>query len=125
MILWGAVRVMTPETGPGLADKYYNGLASVQGLQVGYGASEIALGLLVCLGLFRRFAYPAQAVLLVLGLFAIGKYIVDPFGMWLLAPADAQILFFPSITVAAATLVLIAFRGYDDYSLDARLRRRG
>ncbi len=108
--------------GPGLADKYYHGLASVQGLQVAFGAAEIALGLLVCLGLFRRFAYPAQAVLLILGLFAIGKYIVDPFGMWLLAPADAQILFFPSITVAAATLVPIAFRDCDLYSLDARLR---
>jgi putative oxidoreductase len=125
LILWGSVRVMAPETGPGLADKYYHGLASVQGLQVAFGAAEIILGLLVCLGLFRRFAYPAQAALLILGLFAIGKYIVDPFGKWLLAPADAQILFFPSITVAAATLVLIAFRDCDLYSLDERLKPRG
>jgi uncharacterized membrane protein YphA (DoxX/SURF4 family) len=124
LILWGSVRVTAPEAGPGLADKYYRGLASVQELQVAFGAAEIGLGLLVCLGLFRRFAYPAQAALLVLGLFAIGKYIVDPLGLWLLAPADSQILFFPSITVAAATLVLIAFRDHDRYALDARLRPR-
>ena len=125
LILWGTVRVMNPQAGPGLADKYYRGLASAQELQVAYGSAEIALGLLVCLGLFRRFAYPAQAVLLVLGLFAIGKYIIDPLGAWLLAPADAQILFFPSISVAAATLVLLAFRDCDHYALDERFRRRG
>jgi putative oxidoreductase len=125
LILWGSLRVMAPETGPGLADKYYHGLASMQAVQVAYGAAEIALGLLVCLGLFRRFAYPAQAVLLVLGLFAIGKYVIDPLGAWLLAPADAQILFFPSITVAAASLVLLAFREHDRWSLDSRLRPGG
>jgi len=123
LILWGGLRLTMPEAGPGLADKYYGGLASASTVQVGFGALEVALGLLVALGLWRRVAYPAQAVLLILATLMIGKYLLDPLGMWLLDKEDAQILFFPSITLAAASLVLVAFRAEDGWSLDSRLRR--
>ena len=125
LVLWGSVRLTAPEAGPGLANTYYGGLASAEALQVAFGAVEAALGLLVCLGLFRKVAYPAQAILLVLGMLAIGKYLLDPMGLWLMDSESSQILFFPSITVAAATLVLIAFREFDTLSLDAKLSRRG
>jgi len=125
LILWGALRLLTPEAGPMLANTYYRGLASVQSVQIVFGAAELLLGLLVCLGLFRKIAYPAQAALLILGTVAIGKYLIDPLGIWLLDRETSQILFFPSITVAAATLVLIAFREFDTFSLDEKLRRRG
>ena len=123
LILWGSLRLMMPEAGPGLANKYYEGFASVQGVQLVYGAAEVALGLLVCLGLFRRLAYPAQAVLLILATLAILRYLVDPLGLWLLDPKDSQILFFPSITLSAASLVLVAFRDCDRYALDEKIRR--
>jgi hypothetical protein len=83
----------------------------------------VALGLFVCLGLFRRIVYPAQAILLVLAMLTLGRYLLDPFGLWLLDPEDSQILFFPSITLAAAAIVLVAFRDCDRYALDEKIRR--
>jgi hypothetical protein len=42
-------------------------------------------------------------------------------GLYLMSREESQILFFPSITVAAACLVLLAFREEDQLSIDARL----
>ena len=122
-ILWGFVRLGEPSMGPRLAEKYYGGLASAQALQSAWGVFLVVVGALCVLGLFRKIAYPAQALILVGGALAIWKFLVDPLGMWLLAREDSQLLFFPSVTVAAATLVLIAFQKDDSYSLDA-LRKK-
>ena len=122
-ILWGIVRLGEPSVGPMLANKYYGGLASAQALQSAWGVLLVVVGALCVLGLFRKIAYPAQALILVGGALAIWKYLIDPLGMWLLAREDSQLLFFPSVTVAAATLVLIAFQKDDTYSLDA-LRKK-
>ena len=119
LVLWGALRVISPDTGPGLADKYYSGLLGIQALQIAYGIAEIVIGALVVLGLFRRLAYPLQALILVPGALMLWRYLLDPLGAWLMSREDSQILFFPSIAVAAATLVLIAFRDFDRLSLDA------
>jgi uncharacterized membrane protein YphA (DoxX/SURF4 family) len=124
LVLWGALRVISPEAGPGLADKYYSGLLGIQALQIAYGIAEIAIGALVVLGLFRRLAYPLQALILVPGALMLWRYLLDPLGAWLMSREDSQILFFPSIVVAAATLVLIAFRDFDRLSLDAYLAGR-
>jgi uncharacterized membrane protein YphA (DoxX/SURF4 family) len=123
LILWGALRLLSPAAGPGLADKYYSGMLSSQAAQIGFGAGEIAIGLLVVLGLFRRVAYGIQALILIPGALLLWRYLLDPMGKYLLTPESSQILFFPSITVAAATLVLLAFRDDDRFSLDNKLRR--
>ena len=123
LVLWGGLRVTTPAAGPGLANKYYSGMLDVQAIQIAFGAAEVALGLLVVLGLFRRIAYPLQALILVPGALMLWRYLLDPLGMYLLDQESSQILFFPSITVAAATLVLLAFRDEDRLSLDHRLAR--
>jgi putative oxidoreductase len=124
LILWGSLRVTSPAAGPGLADKYYSGLMNAQAVQIAYGAAECAIGALVALGLFRRAAYPLQALILVPGALMLWRYLLDPLGLWLLDKETSQILFFPSITLAAASLVLIAFRDQDRWSLDAKLARR-
>jgi uncharacterized membrane protein YphA (DoxX/SURF4 family) len=110
----------SPAAGPGLANKYYGGLLDAQNLQVAFGAAEMAIGLLVVLGLFRRAAYVLQALILIPGALVLWRYLLDPMGMYLMTKESSQILFFPSITVAAACLVLLAFRDEDLYSLDAR-----
>ncbi len=122
LILWGALRVMSPAAGPGLATKYYGGFLDMQGLQVGFGVAEVVIGLLVVAGLLRKFAYVLQALILIPGALILWRYLLDPMGMYLLDKESSQILFFPSITVAAATLVLLAFRDEDRWSLDHRLR---
>ena len=124
LILWGALRVMSPAAGPGLAAKYYGGFLEVQSVQVGFGVAEVVIGLLVVSGLFRRIAYALQALILIPGALVLWRYLLDPMGMYLLDKDSSQILFFPSITVAAATLVLLAFRNEDRWSLDHRLSAR-
>lgn len=125
LVVWGALRLMTPSAGPGLATKYYGGIAQAEWMQLGWGAILVAVGALTCLGLFRRVAYPAQALILVGGALAIWRYLLDPLGLYLLSPDDSKILFFPSICLAAATLALLAFREFDTLSLDrARARKR-
>jgi putative oxidoreductase len=119
LVLWGSLRVMAPEAGPGLADKYYGGLLNLQSIQMTFGAAEMVIGALVVLGLFRRIAYPLQALILVPGALMLWRYLLDPMGRYLLSPEDSQILFFPSITLAAASIALIAFRDEDRWALDA------
>ena len=88
-----------------------------------WGIFQIAVGTLVILGLFRRIVYPLQAAILCIGALAIWKYLLDPFGMYLLSREDSQLLFFPSLCLAAATLVILAFRDDDRLALDNRLAR--
>ena len=123
LVLWGIIKVAEPAAAVGVSNTYYGGVVSMAALQGPWGAVQIATGVLAILGLLRRFVYPLQAVMLCVGALAISKYLLDPFGMYLLSQEDSQILFFPSLCVAAATLVLLAFRSDDTLSLDARLVR--
>jgi uncharacterized membrane protein YphA (DoxX/SURF4 family) len=121
LLLWGSLRLFSPKAGPGLANKYYSGLLNMETFQVVYGAAEMLIGALVVLGLFRRVVYPLQALILVPGALLLWRYLLDPMGLYLMSREESQILFFPSITVAAACLVLLAFREEDQLSIDARL----
>jgi uncharacterized membrane protein YphA (DoxX/SURF4 family) len=118
LIIWGLVKVMAPEIAIQVSDTYYDGRLSADGLQMLSGSGQIILGLMVVLGLFRVAVYPLQALLLVGGALAIWKYLLDPFGMYLVSEEARQVLFFPSTTVAVASLVLIAFRSDDRFALD-------
>lgn len=122
LVIWGTLRVVSPAAGPGLANKYYSGLLDVQSLQIAFGTAEIVIGSLVVLGLLRRIAYPLQALILVPGALMLWRYLLDPMGWYLLDKESSQILFFPSIAIAAATLVLLAFREEDRWSLDRTLQ---
>ena len=125
LILWGTLRVISPAAGPGLASKYYGGFLDLQSVQIGFGVVEAIIGLLVVVGLFRRASYVLQALILIPGAIVLWRYLLDPLGLYLLDKDSSQILFFPSITIAAATLVLLAFRDEDRWSLDHRLMTRG
>lgn len=124
LVVWGALRIVSPAAGPGLADKYYGGLMNSPAVQLGFGAAEVALGLLVVLGLFRRIVYVAQALILVPGTLLLWRYLLDPLGLYLLDKESSQILFFPSLTVAGAAFVLLAFLDEDRWSLDRQLAGR-
>ena len=120
LIIWGFVRVGAPDAGVGVSTKYYGGIGAATGIQYAWGAALLIIGLLVVLGLLRKFALPAQAVVLCFGALSIAKYLVDPLGLWLLSQEDSQILFFPSLAMAAASLLLITLRDDDKWALDAR-----
>jgi putative oxidoreductase len=123
IILWGLVKLAKPDVGVGVATKYYGGVGAMNALQMPWGLFQVIIGLLVILGLFRRYVYPLQAAILCVGALAIWKYLLDPFGMYLLSQEDSQLLFFPSLCLAAATLVIWAFRDEDRLALDNRLGR--
>ena len=95
LVLWGALRVMSPAAGPGLATKYYGGFLDLQGIQIGFGVAEVIIGLLVIVGLFRRISYWLQALILVPGALVLWRYLIDPMGLYLLDKESSQILFFP------------------------------
>ena len=113
LVLWGAIRVGSPETGSGVAAKYYSGLLGSQGLQPIIGYAEIALGILVCLGLLRKISYPLQALILCVGALMIWNHLLDPLGVWLVESEDRKTLFFPSLCVAFASLIPMVFKEYD------------
>ena len=116
LVLWGGVRLLKDGMGPNLANKYYGGVGADGTLQLVFAGFEVALGLLVVLGLLRRFTLPLSAVILVGGVIPIWRHFLDPFGMYL--HQDANLLFFPSLTVAGAALALIALRDLDTLALD-------
>lgn len=120
LVVWGIIRLGSVESGQGVANKYYGGLASAAWMQTAWGIFMLALGLLVVFGLLRRVVYPLQALVLVGGALAIWKYLLDPLGLWLLDDESRQVLFFPSLGMAAATLVLLAFRADDTINLDTK-----
>ncbi len=119
LLLWGSMKVWSPENAIGVSEKYYAGLVSAEALQAPLGIAQMLLGALVVLGLLRVVVYPVQALVLGVGLAAIWKHILDPFGLYL--QNASNLLFFPSMAVAACTLVLLAFRADDRLSLDQLL----
>ncbi|MBB5518149.1 DoxX family membrane protein [Amphiplicatus metriothermophilus] len=124
LVVWGTLKVMEPGYAARVSDAFYGGLLSGRALQAPLGWAEIALGALVILGLFRRIVYPLQALVLCAGALAVWKYILDPLGAWLLTPETRQYLFFPSSTLAVASLILVFFMEFDRLALDRALRRR-
>ncbi|MEM9495679.1 MAG: hypothetical protein AAGA09_06710 [Pseudomonadota bacterium] len=124
LIIWGVLKIAAPEATIGVSDKYYGGLLSAENIQFGLGAAQAALGGFVILGLFRVITYPLQALVLTAGALAIWQYLVDPLGLYLLTEETRKILFFPSSTVAVASLIMLAFKSEDAFSLDRLLFRR-
>lgn len=118
LIIWAMVKLAATDAAIGVSDKYYFGLLSSEAVQIGLGALQLLLGVAVIAGIFRRIAYPVQAVWLGLGALFVWQSIIDPLGL-MFGQDNVQILFFPSLTVFFATLVLLAFRDEDTISADA------
>ena len=121
LVIWGLIKLGAPEAAIRVSDKYYFSVFSADALQRPLGAAEAILGLLVVLGLFRKITLPLQALVLVFGALAIWQYLLDPLGQYLLTEDTRQVLFFPSLGIAAACLVLLAFLNEDRFALDTLL----
>jgi len=124
VILWGVFKVMNPKSAIGISESYYGGTLSAEAMQMPLGILQILIGVLVILGLIRKIVYPVQALILCFGALAVWKFLLDPLGLYLLDKESSTKLFFPSLGMAAATLVLLAFKDEDTLSLDAKLARR-
>ena len=118
LVFWGIVKLASSDKASALSDKYYSGLISGDLINLGIGSLQVTVGTLVVVGLFRRFSYYGQLIWYVVGLLPILTYIIDPFGAYI---ADSsKLTFFPSTTLLFAALVLVVFKEYDAYSIDAK-----
>ena len=116
LVLWGVNKLEDVDHAAGVAQHFYLGIGSQALVLHIFGVLETLLGVLVVVGLVRRLAYPLTAV--VLGLTALGvwKSILDPWG-WVIE--GTNVLFYPSLIVFAASLVLWGFMDEDRMSIDA------
>ncbi len=118
LAIWGLIKLMSPEKAMSVSNKYYSGMLNAEVINYGLGAIQVALGVLVILGLFRKLVYPVQALVYFAGLIAIAPYILDPYGLYLVD--SSKVTFYPSTTLFFASLVMLVFKSYDTLSLDAK-----
>lgn len=115
MLLWGIDKITNVEHAIRVSEAFYGGLLSGPTLWQALGVAQVALGLLIVVGLFRRFTYPVLLAITGVTLLAVWKSILDPFGF---VVEGGNILFFPSSTIFLAGLAVMAFREEDALSLD-------
>lgn len=115
MLVWGLDKFANPDHGVAVAGRFYFGLLDSAAMMPVLGALQIALGLLVVVGLARRYAYPVLAAVTGMTLIGVWRSIVDPWG-WIFEGTNA--LFFPSLIIFAGVLVLIAFRDADTLQVE-------
>ena len=120
MVLWGYDKISNVEHAVRVSEGFYGGLVTGAAVWQVVGFAQLLFGLVIVVGVFRRFAYPALLLVTGVTLLAVWKSILDPFG---LITDGGNLIFFPSSTIFFAGLALIAYRADDDFSLDARLAR--
>tara|TARA_Y100000815_G_scaffold271514_1_gene298244 strand:- start:862 stop:1284 length:423 start_codon:yes stop_codon:yes gene_type:complete len=115
LVVWGADKVFNVEHGMAVADKFYFGFLASQSVMQVAGVAQVLVGLAVVAGLARRWVYPLQLMLNGASLLAVSKSVIDPWG-WVFQGTNA--LFYPSLIIFFASLLLIAYRDQDLLVLD-------
>ncbi|SDN77503.1 DoxX family protein [Vreelandella arcis] len=116
MLFWGANKLLNTEGSAAISEKYYLSFMSAEALLYLFGAVQIVIGLLVLVGLMRRWVLPLQVAINGASLVAVFPSIIDPLGWYL---EGTNLLFYPSLIIFAASLLLIAFQREDRWALDA------
>lgn len=119
VLLWGIDKIVDPEHALRVSDNFYLGLLSLPALMPLFGAAQVGVALLAMLGLFRKWIDPIILVINLGSLAGVWRSILDPWG-WVLE--GTNVLFFPSLIIAAGCLVIIAFQDQERWVLD---RKRG
>ncbi|HXG55021.1 MAG TPA: DoxX family membrane protein [Vicinamibacterales bacterium] len=114
MLVWGVDKLANPTHGMAVAEGFYFGLLGARALMPVLGIAQLGLGLLVILGLARRYVYIALAAVTGVTLIGVWRSVLNPWG-WYLGRTNA--LFFPSLIIFAGVLVLLAFRDEDQLVL--------
>ncbi len=122
MVVWGLDKLVNVEHGMAVSAGFYLNLFSVPVLLQAFGVLQVLIGLLIGAGLARRFAYPALLAITATTALGVWKSIVDPWGWYL---EGSNVLFYPSLIIFAASLVLWAFRDEDTLALDRGSRGGG
>lgn len=114
---WGLDKILNVEHAMGVSDTFYGGLLSSATVLPVLGVAQIAVALAYIVG-FKRMIVDWIVTLINTGsMVGVWKSIVDPFG-YVLEGANA--LFFPSLTIFAGCLVLIALHDQEEIVVDRR-----
>ena len=117
MLIWGVDKLVNVKHGLTVSEHFYLGAFSSAALLKAFGVAQIALGVLIVLGVGRRVAYPALLAITGATLLGVWRSVVDPWGWWL---EGANVLFYPSLIIFAGSLVLWAFRDEDQLVVGRR-----
>ncbi|MFT6431332.1 MAG: putative membrane protein YphA (DoxX/SURF4 family) [Halopseudomonas sp.] len=117
LVVWGADKIFNTEHGIAVAEKYYFGLIASEVILPFAGILQVIIGLVVVLGAMRRWAYTIQLLFNTASLLAVATSVIDPWG-WYLDGSNA--LFYPSLIIFAASVLLIAFMNEDRFCVDAK-----
>lgn len=110
MLIWGVDKLVNVQHGLEVSQYFYLGAFNSAALLRAFGVVQMALGVLIVLGLARRVAYPLLLAVTGVTLLGVWKSVVDPWGWYL---EGSNVLFYPSLIVFAASLVLWSFRDDD------------
>ncbi|MGH7558959.1 MAG: DoxX family membrane protein [Gemmatimonadota bacterium] len=114
-LVWGIEMFANVEHGMRVSERFSLGFLTAAFRT--FGTLLIILGVLIILGIVRRFVYPVSLVLAGTVLISVWRSIVDPWGWYL---EGTNVLYFPSLIIFAGALVLVAYRAEDQLSLDSR-----
>ncbi len=110
LLVWGVDKLVNVNHGLKVSEYFFFGAFSHRVLLQSFGTLEMIAGLLIILGVARRLTYPLLLTITGVTLLGVWKSVLDPWGWWL---KGANVLFYPSLIIFAASLVLWAFREED------------
>lgn len=116
-VIWGVDKLTNVEHGQNVAEAFYLGLGTGATFLTIAGGLQIILGLLVAVGLFRRYTWPVVALVNGATLLAVWKSIVDPWGFVL---EGGNLVFYSSAVIFAGILVGWSHMDEDVIALDRR-----
>lgn len=114
LVIWGLDKFVDVKHGLAVSDHFYSGAFSRPLLLQVFGVVEIVSGIMIVLGATRRVVYPILIAINGVTLLGVWKSVVDPWGWWL---DGSNVLFYPSLIIFAASLVLWAFRDEDSLAI--------
>jgi putative oxidoreductase len=122
LLVWGINKVVNVDHSKAIAENFYSGFLATEGWLPVAGIAQMLAGVLVIIGLARRWVYPIQLLINGASLMAVSASVIDPWG-WFLDGTNA--LFYPSLIILAGSLVVMAFQAEDRFALDAARKRPG
>lgn len=121
LALWGVDKLVAASGAQRIFDGFYKMPLGVGAVQLA-GVAEVALGLLLAIGLFRAPVAWIALALNTVSTLASWRQILDPWGLLGIGKGGSH-LFLASIVLLAVSIVLVLDARDDTFTLDARLGR--
>ncbi|GGX86208.1 hypothetical protein GCM10007160_11840 [Litchfieldella qijiaojingensis] len=121
LVIWGVNKIVNVEHSVAVANHYYFGFLAMEAALPIAGIFQVLIGLLVVIGLARRWVYPIQLLFNGGSLVAVLPSVIDPWG-WIFE--GSNVFFYPSLIIFASAILLIVFRDQDQLAWDARRQAR-